>query len=523
MKYINLKLVVLLFTMGLLSCEQKNTNRPNILFIFSDDHTSLAWGIYGGRLENYVKNDNIKRLADEGAVLENAFCTNSICSPSRASVLTGQYSHINQVYALNEHLPQGHPNISKTLKYQGYQTAVIGKWHLVKQPEGFDYFNVLPGQGRYHNPILKTAENWQDGWNSKHGKEYKGFSTDVITDLTIEHLKKRDKNKPFLMFCNYKATHSPFDYPKRHASLYTNDTIPEPISLLDFGKETTGRTFTGQVLEKLAERWKRATIDSTFWTTYPGLPYPLDNLDSIQKRRMIHQKLVKDFMRCGAAIDDNIGLLLDFLEDEGLAENTIVIYTSDQGYFLGEHGFFDKRLIYEESLRMPFVIRYPKEIKAGQRIDDIILNIDFAALLADYAGAKNVDYIQGKSFRENLRGNTPEYWRKQMYYRYWLHHPDRPAHLGLRNERYKLALFYGQGLDKKGASKVASTPAWEFYDLHKDPHELHNAINDTQYFEVIKEMKRQLVLEKEKYGDTDSSHIMQEILKSQGMYLEKGE
>lgn len=516
-----LKIFGLLFIVILHSCDQKEASPPNILFVFSDDHTALGWGIYGGRLADYVQNENIKRLANEGAVLENAFCTNSICSPSRASVLTGQYSHINQVYTLRESLPQGHPNIAKTLGSQGYHTAVIGKWHLEKQPEGFDYFNVLPGQGRYHNPILKTAKNWQDGWRSEYGKEYEGFSTDVITDLTIEHLQSRDKNKPFLMFCNFKATHEPFDYPARHASLYVNDTIPEPESLYDFGKETTGRTFTGQALENLGKRWEKASIDSTFWTTYPGLPYPLVNLDSIQKRSRIYQKLVKDFMRSSAAIDDNIGRLLDFLEEEGLAENTIVIYTSDQGYFLGEHGFFDKRLIYEESLRMPFVIRYPKEIKGGQRIDDIILNIDFPALLADYAGVKDVGYFQGESFRENLKGDTPPSWRKQMYYRYWLHHPDRPAHFGLRNERYKLVFFYGQGLDKYGTSKEGSLPAWEFYDLLKDPHELHNAINDEEYKPVIEEMKIQLSLEKKKYNDTDSSHqVMQEILLSEGLMKE---
>ncbi len=507
-----------LLSMCLFSCQPKETTPPNILFIFSDDHTSSAWGIYGGELEDYVQNENIKRLANEGAVLNNAFCTNSICSPSRASVLTGQYSHLNQVYTLNESLPEGHPNIAKTLGSNGYQTALIGKWHLVKKPEGFDYFNVLPGQGRYHNPILKTDENWQDGWKSEFGKEYQGFSADVITDLTIEHLDKRKEDQPFLMFCNFKATHEPFDYPERFASLYVNDTIPAPQSLLDFGKETTGRTFKGQVLERLGERWDRATNDSTFWTSYPGLPYPLNNLDSIQKRKMIHQKLVKDFMRCGAAIDDNIGRLLDYLEEENLADNTIVIYTSDQGYFLGEHGFFDKRLIYEESLRMPFVIRYPKEIKGGQRIDDIILNIDFAALLSDYAGVKSPDYFQGKSFRENLKGNTPDTWRQQMYYRYWLHHPNRPAHIGLRNERYKLALFYGQGLDKKGTSKESSSPAWEFYDLQKDPHELHNAINEVEYISVIQEMKKQLVLERKKLADTDDNFpIMQKILAEQGL------
>lgn len=488
--------------------------KPNILFILSDDHTSKAWGIYGGELEDYVQNANIKRLAAEGTVLNNAFCTNSICTPSRGSILTGQYSHVNQVYTLNEPLPKGHPNIAKTLSKNGYQTAVIGKWHLVGQPEGFDYFNVLPGQGRYWNPILKTKEDWADGYDASAGKEYKGFSTDVITDLTIQHLEKRDTAKPFLMFCNFKATHEPFDYPERYNDLYQDMDIPEPESLFDFSPETTGRTFIGQKLEKLGQRWDNATKDpENWWTTYPGLPYSLDGLDSIQKRKKIHQKLVKDFMRCGAAIDDNIGKLLDYLEYEGIADNTIVVYTADQGYFLGEHGFFDKRMIYEESLRMPFVIRYPKKIKGGQRIDDIILNIDFAALIADYAGVETPDYIQGRSFRKNLEGQTPTDWRKQLYYRYWLHHPERPAHFGIRNERYKLAFFYGQDLDKKGTSKTTTEPAWEFYDLQEDPKELHNAIEEEQYISIIQEMKIALIEERKKYKDLDQDYaVMQEIL-----------
>ena len=494
------------------ACHAKQTkkeqlkNQPNILFILSDDHTSQAWGIYGGVLQDYAQNKNIKRLAREGVVLNNAFCTNSICSPSRASILTGQYSHLNKVYTLNESLPIGHPNIAKTLGDHGYQTSVIGKWHLVKAPEGFDYFNVLPGQGIYHNPILKTKEDWKDGYNASSGKKYQGFSTDVITDLTIEHLKQRDKNRPFLQFCHFKATHEPFDYPARFAELYQNETIPEPKSLYDFGPQTTGRTFSGQILERLGVRWDKATQDTNFWTTYPGLPYPLEGLDTIQKRKKIYQKLVKDFMRCGAAIDDNIGRLLDFLEEEGVADNTIVIYTSDQGYFLGEHGFFDKRLIYEESMRMPFVIRYPKEIQGGKRIDDIILNIDFAALLTDYAGIPKPEFMQGRSFRENLKGNTPDDWRQQMYYRYWLHHPHRPAHFGIRNHQYKLAFFYGQDLGMKGTSKETTSPAWEFYDLQKDPNELHNAVEDTQYGAIVKEMKQALLAERKKYEDEDKAY-----------------
>ncbi|MCL6272758.1 sulfatase [Muricauda sp. 2012CJ35-5] len=512
-------LAFLLLIITFVSCAEKLEQQeepPNILFILSDDHTSQAWGLYGGILEDYVHNTNIKRLANEGAVLNNAFCTNSICTPSRGSILTGQYSHVNQVYTLSEPLPKGHPNIAKTLSGQGYQTAVIGKWHLVGKPEGFDYFNVLPGQGLYWDPILKTDADWVDGYDSSKGTVHKGFSTDVITDLTISHLEKRDKEKPFLMFCNFKATHEPFEYPERFAHLYEDEEIVEPKSLYDFGKETTGRTFGGQILERLAARWDEATKNpEEFWTDYPGLPYPLDGLDSIQKRKKIYQKLVKDFMRCGAAIDDNIGKLLDWLESEGIADNTIVVYTADQGYFLGEHGFFDKRLIYEESLRMPFVIRYPKKIKGGQRIDDIILNIDFAPLIADYAGIEKPAYMQGESFREILEGNSDGNWRKQMYYRYWLHHPHRPAHFGIRNHRYKLALFYGQALGKKGTSKDSTAPQWEFYDLEEDPKELHNAIADEKYAEIISEMKVELIKERTKYGDLDEEYpAMQEILQS---------
>ncbi|MCF8715653.1 sulfatase [Joostella atrarenae] len=496
--------------------EQK---KPNILFILSDDHTSQAWGIYGGILEDYVKNDNIKRLADEGVVLNNAFCTNSICSPSRASILTGQYSQINQVYTLREPLPKGHPNIARELANNGYQTAIIGKWHLDKQPEGFDYFNVLPGQGKYWDPVLKTKETWTDGADGSKGKKYKGFSTDVITDLTINHLKERDPEKPFFMFCSFKATHEPFDYPERFNNLYTDQEIPEPASLLDFGKGNGGRTFLGQKLEKLGNRWHQATVDpENFWTSYPGLPYPLEGLDSVETRKKIYQKFVKDYMRSGAAIDDNIGKLLDYLEAEGLAENTVVIYTADQGYFLGEHGFFDKRLIYEESLQMPFVIRYPKELEGGKRIDDIILNIDFSALIADYAGIEKPEFIQGTSFRNNLKGKTPKDWRKEMYYRYWLHTPDRPSHFGIRNSSYKLAFFYGQGLKKSGTSEESTTPEWEFYDLKKDPKELHNAINDKEYTSIIEEMKKELIKLREEYKDTDENEpIMKPILEEQGL------
>ena len=248
------KLAVLLLAVTLASCAKKE-QRPNILFIMSDDHTSQSLGIYGGILKDYVQAPNISRLAEEGCVLDNCLVTNSICTPSRASILTGQYSHHNGVYALANAMEPDSMNIAKVFQQNGYQTAVVGKWHLKKRPTGFDYYNVLPGQGRYWDPILKSADNWEDGY--KGGIEYKGFSTDVITDLTIDWLKGRDEEKPFMMMCHFKATHEPFDYPERHKDLYKDVEMPEPQSLYDFGPETTGRTFVGQSIDNLADRYMK--------------------------------------------------------------------------------------------------------------------------------------------------------------------------------------------------------------------------------------------------------------------------
>ncbi len=485
-------------------CKQKPEPKPNILFILSDDHTAQAWGVYGGILKDYVHTPNISRLAEEGCVLNNCFCTNSICTPSRGAILTGQYSHHNRIFTLEDALEPDSMNIAKVFKNNGYQTAIVGKWHLKKQPAGFDYFNVLPGQGRYWNPILKTKENWQDGYGG--GAEYEGFSTDVIAGLTMDWIKNRDKSQPFMMMCHFKATHEPYDYPDRFKDLLDSVEVPEPASLFDYGPETTGRSFVGQSIDNLGKRFLENTRNPNYWAQYPDLPFIVDGLDSVAVRKKVYQKLVKDMIRSGAAIDDNIGKLLNFLEEEGIADNTIVIYTADQGYFLGEHGFFDKRMIYEESLRMPFVIRYPKEIKGGTRIDDIILNIDFAALLADYAGIEKPAFVDGESFRNNLKGEAPEGWRNQMYYRYWQHQTNRPGHFGIRNKRYKLAFFYGQPLDMKGTEPKTTQPAWEFYDLEKDPNELHNAYKDSEYQGLISEMKNELMKLREDIGDTDKQY-----------------
>lgn len=492
-------------------CENTSTKegaepeRPNILFIMSDDHTAQAWGIYGGLLEEYVQNDNIKRLAKEGTVLENCFVSNSICTPSRASILTGQYSHVNGVITLGAGLSPEYNNIAKELQKGGYQTSVIGKWHLKQEPGGFDYYCVLPGQGEYHDPVLKTKENWADYYGG--GKPYKGYSTDIIADMTIEWMEKRDKEKPFLAMCHFKATHEPFDYPERHAGLYVGEEIPAPGSFYDKGAETTGRSFIGQSMDNLTQRYLDATADSSLrrdYMNYPGLPFSVDGLTQEQARYKTYQKMVKDFMRSGAAVDDNIGKLLDYLEAAGLADNTIVIYTADQGYFLGEHGWFDKRLIYEESIRMPFVIRYPKEVQAGARNKDLIENVDFSALFADYAQIDYPESMQGKSFRENLKGNTPEDWRKYGYYRYWDHAAKRPGHFGIRGHRYTLAFFYGNGLEEDNDQRPKQF--WEFYDLEEDPEQLRNAYNNPTYQAVITAMKQEILAQRETLGDTDTDN-----------------
>lgn len=508
LKSITVFCITTLMVIGCQTKEIEEVKRPNILFIMSDDHTAQAWGIYGGILKDYVHTPNITRMAEEGMVLENCLVSNSICTPSRATILTGQYSHINGVKTLGKGLPPEHHNIAKVLSQGGYQTSVIGKWHLKQEPSGFDYYCVLPGQGRYWDPIMKTKENWGDYMEG--GKPYKGFSTDVIADMTIDWIENRDENKPFMAMCHFKATHEPFDYPERFSHLYRDQEIPVPASFYDDGPNVTGRVFNGQSIDNLKERYLFATAnpdEKRDFMFYPELPFSVDGLSHEEARMKTYQKFVKDFMRCGAAIDDNIGKLLKYLDESGLAENTVVIYTADQGYFLGEHGWFDKRLIYEESIHMPFVIRYPKEIRAGSRNKDIIENVDFSALFADYAQVDYPETMQGRSFRENLKGATPADWRKHGYYRYWQHQEDRPGHFGIRGERYKIAFYYGKGLNKKeGDAENESVNYWEFFDLKEDPNELRNAYDDPKYQDEIKKMKEELLEQRMALGDTDADN-----------------
>ena len=484
---------------------------PNILFIMADDHTSQAWGIYNGILDDYVKNDGIKYLAKNGTVLNNMFCTNSICVPSRASILTGQYSHLNGVYTLADNLDPDSLNVAKILKKNGYQTALVGKWHLKKEPSGFDFYKVLPGQGKYNNPVFKTKENWEDG--HKGGTQESGFSADIIGDSSIEWLKKRKSKKPFFLMTHFKATHEPFDYPKRHNEFLNNTFLPEPESLYDFLPSKSERSFSGQQLEILTKRWLTFSErkDYNIDVKYPGMPFSIDGLSKKQIRSVSYQKFVKDFLRCAAAIDDNLEKIITFLKETNQINNTIIIYTSDQGYFLGEHGFFDKRMMYEESSRMPFVISYPKSIPKSKRIDDLILNIDIPSLLLDYAGIPSPKSFQGISFKKAIESKTQYQSRDFIYYRYWEHSPVRPAHLGIRSNKRKLIYFYGEGLNKKNTSNIKTSKAWEFYDLENDPLELKNEFSNPFYKDEIISLREELV--KIKNSIKDKETIVPEISK----------
>ncbi len=480
-------------------------DRPNILFILSDDHTSQTWGIYGGVLAEYAQNENIRRLAREGVVLDNCFCTNSISAPSRATILTGTYSHRNGVYTLADTLDTGLPTLATTLQQAGYQTALIGKWHLKSQPQGFDYYSIFYDQGVYRDPLFINSTDPWPGSNRNFGECIQGFSTDIVTEKTIRWMKEQKKDRPFLMCCHFKATHEPYDYPSRMEHLYDGVTFPEPENFNDWGPETNGRGFIGQTLEEIGSRWEAASKDpDRWWCRYPGLPFSTKGMQRTAARKAIYQKLIRDYLRCGATIDDNIGKLLQALDDMGIADNTIVVYVADQGYFLGEHGFFDKRMFYEEAARMPFVIRYPKKIPAGKRVKDIILNTDFAPTLAEFAGTK-MD-TQGHSFLDNLCGNTPKDWRKSFYYRYWTHHAIRPAHMGIRNERYKLILYYGNPLNMTDCEPKPTHPAWDFYDLQKDPHENHNVYDNKEYAPIIKQMKEEMMRLRKEVGDRDEQY-----------------
>ncbi|KAA5537999.1 sulfatase [Roseiconus nitratireducens] len=505
----NLSLLVCLLWTSVASAAE----RPNILYIMSDDHAAHAISAYGGRLAEVAPTPNIDRLANEGALFTNAFCTNSICSPSRACVLTGQYDHINGAFDLSGRVPPGKQMLAIQMKEAGYQTAMIGKWHLKDEPADFDYYCVLPGQGKYHNPEfrIRGEKPWGKNTFQADGKHV----TDAITDITIDWLKAgRDQSKPFFLMHHFKAPHDYFDNAPRYESYLRDTNIPEPETLWHrdpaFGSIAT-RGADDELLPHIGTsiggRNPRRSYLGDLPKLYPDeFPEGFDpsNYTDEQNTRFAYNAYLKKFLRCVKGIDDNLGRLFAYLEQSGQLDNTLIIYTADQGFMLGEHDYQDKRWMYEQSQRMPFLARLPGVIEPGQRFDTIIENVDYGPTMLDFAGAEIPATVQGRSFRSLLEsGAEPENWKQEAYYRYWMHmaHHDNPAHLGIRTKTHKLIFYYGCNYD----GGYRTPPGWELYDLENDPMETRNVLDAPENRDLVVDLKQRLADLRDQVGD-DGSH-----------------
>jgi len=504
---------------------QRTSQPPNILFIFSDDHSLQTLGAYRSRMHEFIKKHNITpnidKIAAQGVLFENSFVGNSICGPSRASILTGKHSHMNGFRANGDRFNPKQWTVAKELQKANYQTAVIGKWHLGSLPTGFDDYKILPGQGTYYNPDFISKD-------STEVTTKQGYCSDIIGDMTIEWLdKKRDKTKPFFLCSWHKAPHRTWLPHPRHFHLLDGIEVPEPENLFDDyqGRTSSARNqemtirdhiniatdvkVTPPVATTPAERILEATpktksIDPAtikefkrmtptqrkVWDEYyvpRNEKFRAQNLKGEDLTRWKYQAYLKDYMKCVKAMDDNVGRVLDYLKKNDLEQDTIVIYSSDQGFYNGEHGWYDKRWMYEESLRNPLIIKWPKVTKPGTRCQQMVQNIDYAPTILEAAGIKIPKEVQGKSLLPLLKGKTPKDWRKSILYTYYgkdIHAVI--SHRGIRSERYKLIEFYTKG-------------EWEFYDLHKDPLEMNSEYNNPQYEKIISDMKRELKKLMEEY------------------------
>lgn len=472
-------------------------DRPNILFLMSDDHAAHALGCYEGRLAALDPTPVLDKLASEGMRFENAFCTNSICTPSRATLLTGQYSHVNRVTTLNGHLERDRQHVANLVREAGYQTAMVGKWHLKREPS-FDYYCVLPGQGSYFNPVMRESGGaWPS--NVRRFAAYDStHSSDAVVAASIAWLKRRDRDRPFFLMHHFKAPHDNFENAERYDFLYEDEAIPEPPSLWrtpNHGSEATRGAGTS-----IGKRNARRNMGHHMFVD-PGL-------DAEAYQRTAYQRYLKKYLRTVRGVDDGVARLLAHLEDEGELSNTVVLYTSDQGFMLGEHDYIDKRWMYEESLRVPLLVRWPGTVAEGSLSDLIVNNTDFAPTLLELAGAAVPDFMPGRSLVPVLRGERPADWRTSTYYRYWMNyaHHDVPAHYGVRTRDFKLIFFYGLPLDAPGAREADTRPDWELYDLREDPQEARNVYGDPAYADIAKDLKAELLRLKEELGDTDERY-----------------
>ena len=480
--------------------------RPNIIFVFTDDHATHAISAYGSQIN---ETPNIDRLAEEGMLFRNAFVANSICAPSRAAILTGKFGHKNGIRDNGSQFDGSQMTFPKLLQDAGYQTAIVGKWHLRSDPTGFDYWEVLPGQGTYYNPDFRTPRG---------RVEHEGYVTSVITDLTLDWLKnKRNEDKPFMLMYQHKAPHRNWLPGPDHVDMYDDETIPEPETLFD---DYQGRTGAAQEQEMMidehlregadlkipgGEAWNRVTNQMSekqldrLKEAYADENKTYDRLEGRELTRWKYQRYIKDYLRTIASVDDNLGRVLDYLDQSGLAENTVVIYSSDQGFFLGDHGWFDKRWMYEESLKMPFIVRWPGVIEPTTENNDLVQNIDFAETFLDMAGVKIPDAMQGRSLVPLMKGQTPSDWREAIYYQYFEYprwHRVAP-HYGVRTQRYKLIHY-------------PMVNEWELFDLVKDPDELKSVYGAPGYQGVQERLKEKLDQLRDRYDAPPTSAFQRE-------------
>lgn len=462
------------------------TDRPNILFIFTDDHATQAISAYGGMLAEIAPTPNLDRLASEGILFRKAYVTNSICGPARAVIQTGKYSHLNGFRQNGDRFDGSQATAPKYMQKAGYQTAIVGKWHLASLPTGYDHYEVLRGQGDYYNPMLIT-----NGENVNHV----GYTTDIITEQSLDWLKEeRDPNKPFLLMVQQKAPHGRWEPAIRHLELFDDIEMPEPETLFDdySGRARPISQNRARMLEEMNDH--RLMIKYSSKHT-PEQLEPFDayfrprneamlaaNLNDVERKKWNYQRYIKNYLRCVKAVDESIGELLDYLDETGLAENTIVIYSSDQGFYLGEHGLFDKRWMYEESLRTPLIVRWPGVAKAGSVNDsDIVSNLDYPETFLDLAGVDVPSDMQGRSLVPVLKGQTPSDWRKYHYYHYYEHGGHGvPIHFGVTDGRFKLIRYPDSEND-----------TWELFDLKNDPMEMKNIYAQASP-EIQQTLKRQL-------------------------------
>ncbi|MFX4271535.1 sulfatase family protein [Propionibacteriaceae bacterium Y1685] len=465
--------------------------RPNLIFVMSDDHAAHAISAYGSRVN---RTPHLDRIAARGARMDAVYCTNSVCTPSRASILTGTYSHVNGCATIFTELDHRVPSYSQVLQERGYQTALFGKWHLgnskLSQPRGFDQWQIFPGQGAYRDPTMITPQGEVN---------VPGYATDIVTDLSLDWLERRDTGRPFCLMVHHKAPHRPWVPDPKHKDLYPVGSIPEPETLFD----------DHRTMSRAVSALKMTIADDLTDTDLKEKrPAELDADDQrVERTRWNYQRYMRDYLQCVQSIDDNVGRLLDWVDANGLTDNTVIIYTSDQGFFLGDHGWYDKRLMFDESLQMPMLISFPAEIPAGSTCDSMITNVDFAATFLDLCGLDADEVLpahQGRSFRPLLRGESIEDWPESVYYRYWEHDDANhhvPAHYGVRTRTHKYIHYYGDGLGAPGSSEVIFDPVDELYDLVADPAELRNVADDPSYAEILTELKSELARLQQHYGD----------------------